>query len=97
MTRLHDVKAEERETAKRDLLVKTLEYGLVGALESQGIDLVGFAFKYDAFNCLMTIKAVIGGKQNVCFVGSDTLINCILKSYQEARQCRLRWRPDRYA
>lgn len=97
MSRQLDVDREVRETAKRDLLVKVLEFGLVGALESQGIDLVGFAFKYDAYNCLMTIKGIIGGEQQVCFVGSDTLINCIIKSYQEARSNRLRWRPDRYA
>jgi hypothetical protein len=92
-----DIAVEERQELKRNLLVKVLEYGLVGSLETQGIELLGFAFKYDAFNCLMTIKAVVGGVHSVCFVGSDTLINCILKSYAEARGDRLKWRADKYA
>lgn len=97
MTRQADIKIEERETARRDQLVKVLEYGLVGALEAQGIELLGFAFKYDAFNCLMTIKAELGGTKNVAFIGSDSVINCFLKAYSEARNSRLRWRVDKYS
>jgi hypothetical protein len=96
MSRQVDVKSEERETKRRDQLVKVLEYGLVGALEAQGIELLGFAFKYDAFNSLMTIKAIVGGDQSVCFVGSDSVMNCFLKAYSEARRGALRWRADKY-
>lgn len=96
MSRQLDIKVEARETAKRDLLVKVLEFGLVGALEAQGIELLGFAFKYDAFNSLMTIKADIGGVRSVCFIGSDTLINCILKAHSEACRDTLTWRADKY-
>lgn len=96
MSRQLEQKVEERETAKRDQLVKVLDYGLVGALESQGIELLGFAFKYDAWNCLMTIKATVSDTRSVAFVGSDTLINCILKAHSEARNSRLKWRADKY-
>lgn len=96
MTRQLDIKIEERETARRDLLVKVMEYGFVGALEAQGIELIGFAFKYDAFNCLMTIKARLGDTRSVCFIGSDSVINCFLKAYSEARNDGLKWRKDKY-
>lgn len=96
MSRQLDQKTEERETARRKALVRALDFGIVGALESQGIELLGFAFKYDAFNCLMTIKAFTGGVQSVAFIGSDTLINTILKAESEARRGTLRWRPDKY-
>lgn len=96
MSRQLDLKAELRETAKRDALVKALEFGLVGALENQGIDLLGFAFKYDAWNCLMTIKAEVGGFRQICFVGSDTVINCILKASADASNSRLKWRRDKF-
>lgn len=96
MSRQGDAKAEQREAAKRNALVKALEFGIVDALEAQGIDLLGYAFKYDAFNCLMTVKAVIAGKQQVAFVGSDSVINCILKTDSEARNGGLRWRLDKY-
>lgn len=96
MTRQLEVKKEERETARRVELVKALEFGIVGALESQGITMVGFAIKYDDFNCLLTLKAYINDVRSIAFVGSDSMTNCILKTYQEARNARLRWRPDQY-
>lgn len=96
MSRQLDQKIEERETARRGALVKALDFGIVGALESQGIELLGFAFKYDDFNCLMTIKAVIGAKKSVAFIGSDTVINCILKCQSAARNDALKWRADQY-
>ena len=96
MSRQLEVKQEQQQTAKRDLLVKVLEYGFVGALEAQGIELEGFSFKYDAFNCLMVVKATLGGKRSVAFIGSDSVINCILKAYSEARRSGLRWREDKY-
>lgn len=96
MSRQLDIKAEERETARRNQLVKVLEYGLVGSLESQGIELLGIAIKYDAFNCLLTLKADVGGVRSVAFVGSDTIINCFLKAGSEASRNTLKWREDRY-
>lgn len=96
MTRRLDLEKEKRDTFRRTALVKALEFGIVGALENQGIELLGFAFKFDAFNCLMTIKAVIGGDSQVCFIGSDTMMNCILKAQVEASNNTLRWRADKY-
>lgn len=96
MTRQLEAKKEQRETARLNALAKALDYGLAGALEAQGIILIGFAIKYDAFNCLMTIRAEFGGVRNVAFVGSDNIINCILKAQSEARGDRLKWRVDKY-
>lgn len=96
MSRQGDAKAEQRESAKQHTLVKALSFGIVDELEFSGIELLGFSFKYDAFNCLMTVKADIAGERQVAFVGSDTLINCILKTYSEARNGGLRWRADQY-
>lgn len=97
MSRQLDSKIEARETGRRDALVKALEYGIVGSLESQGIELLGIAIKYDAFNCLLTVKAFFGGQQQVAFVGSDSIINCLLKLQSGARNDALKWRPDKYS
>ena len=96
MSRQLDLKREERETARRDALVRSLEFGLVGALETQGIHLIGLAIKYETFDCLMTIKADVQGTRSVCFVGSDTLMNVILKADAMASNESLKWRPDKY-
>lgn len=96
MTRQTDLQKEVRETARRDALVKVLEFGLVGALTSQGVTMLGFAIRYEDFDCLMTIRAEINGVRQVAFVGSDTMMNCILKSGSEANRLALKWRPDKY-
>lgn len=96
MSRQLDIKREQRETARRDALVRALEFGIVGALEIQGIHLVGLAIKYDAFNCLLTIKADVQGTRSVCFVGSDTMMNVLLKADAMAANDALVWRADQY-
>ena len=96
MSRQLEQEHEIRETARRDALIKAIEYGLVGSLEMQGIELMGIAIKYDAFNCLMTIKADIAGKRMVSFVGSDTMMNCFLKADSMSRNTVLKWKADQY-
>lgn len=96
MTRQLEQETELREAAKRVALVRALDFGIVGALQAQGIELLGWAIKYDAFNCLLTIKAEIAGDRKVAFVGSDTIINCILKTESEALRGGLQWRADKY-
>lgn len=96
MTRELDQEQELLEIARREQLVKALEYGIVGALENQGIQLLGFSMKYDAFNCLLTIRADVGGERQVCFVGSDSLMNCFIKAQAEGLNGRLLWRRDKY-
>lgn len=96
MSRQLDYEKEQREQLRRVELVKCLEFGLVGALSAQGIDMLGFAMKYDPFNCLMTLKADRNGEGIVSFVGSDTIINCFLKAQSEALRQGLKWREDKY-
>lgn len=96
MSRQLDQKKEIYETARRDALVKALEYSLVGSLETQGIELQGIAIRYDPFNVLMTIKADIAGKRMVSFVGSDTLMNVFLKADSMSRSTVLKWKADQY-
>lgn len=96
MSRQLEQQTEERTAKRSQAVVNALDYGIGGALESQGIELIGFAVKYDAFNCLITVKADIGGDRSVCFVGSDTIANCLLKVVSDARRDALNWRKDKY-
>lgn len=96
MTRQFDVQQEVRETKRRDQLVKVLDFGLAGSLESQGIHLLGLSLKYDAFNCLLTIRAEIAGVRSVSFVGSDSISNCFLKAQSDASRGALKWKEDCY-
>lgn len=96
MTRQADLKQEVRDTKRRDELIKALDYGIVGALESKGVELLGLSLKYDAFNCLLTVRADLGGVRSVCFIGSDSIINAFLKLASEASRDELTWKVDRY-
>jgi len=96
MSRQNDVDGEEREKARRLKLVMALEFNLVAALENQGATLLGFAIRYDEFSCLMTLKVDINGVKCVAFVGSDTIMNCLLKADTAAALNRLKWRADQY-
>lgn len=96
MSRQLDVKKELREVKRRDQLVRVLDFALVGALQAQGIELLGLSLKYDAFNCLLTIRSSIAGVGSVCFVGSDSIINCFLKAESDATRGALKWKADKY-
>ena len=96
MSRQKEIDGEERAAARRIALVKALEYNLVDALHNQGATLLGFAMRYDEFSCLMTLKVDINGVKCVSFVGSDSIMNCILKADGEAAGNRLKWKADKY-
>lgn len=97
MTRQLEQQQELREQKRREALVRALEFELPGTLELNGITLLGFAMKYDAYECLMTIKADVGGTRKVAFVGASSPIDCILRAVQAAGADRLRWKNDDYA
>lgn len=96
MSRQLDIKREERTEKKHKALIRALEFGLVGALESQGMELHGFTLRYDPFNVLITLRADIDGVRSVAHVGSDTIVNCILKAEMEAGRHTLRWNKCKY-
>lgn len=96
MSRLADVKEEEKDTKKRDEVFKALSFGIHDALEYYGADLRGLSIKYDDWNILITVRAERGGIRAVSFIGSDTIINALLKLYAEASRDALKWKADAY-
>lgn len=96
MSRQLDVQQEIRESTRRDTLIKAIEFGIVGALESQGMTFRGFSIKYRDFDCFMVVKAKVDDRWMIAYVASDSIMNCLLKSYQEARSETLSWSKDKY-
>lgn len=96
MTRQLDLKRELRETARRDTLVRALEFGIVGALANQGWETRGFGIKYHDLDCLLTIRVERDGKWFRAFVGSDTIMNCFIKAERQALANTLSWARDKY-
>lgn len=96
MTRQADAAAEEADAKKREKLIEALSFGIHDALEYYGAELRGLSIKYDEFNILVTVRAERGGIPAVCFVGSDSMVNALVKLYSEASRDALVWKPDRY-
>lgn len=80
----------------REALINALGHVIPGELEEQGLQLVGLALKIDDWNVLLTIKATLGNDHLVAFIGSNSMINCILKAASEAADETLHWRADQY-
>lgn len=91
------LKWKDRGERRRKALENALENGLPDAIEATGMMFLGFTARYDVDNCLIVLKAQAGSKQQVAFVGSDSLVNCLLKCVRDAQNDRLRWQPDKYA
>ncbi len=96
MSRQLESKGEQREKARQDALVRALEFSLVDELRTQGIELCGFAIKYQPFQCLLTLKADVSGVRSVSFVASDSMMNSIVKASSMAYHESLKWQKDKY-
>lgn len=98
LMRTDDVDVGVRDVGEKTLLAlySTLDYGLAGYIEGQGLVMLGFSFKTSAGDCLMVVRADKGGSKVVCFIGSDSVPNCVLKAARDARDDLLRWKKDKY-
>ena len=96
MSRQEDHKAEDREQARRLALIKALEFELVENVQNLGAVLQGFAIKYDEVSCLMTLKADFEERRHVCFIYSDSMMNCVVSATRAAARNKLSWSPDKY-
>lgn len=89
--------ASESRAAKRKIeILIAVEYGLEAAVERSGAVLSGFAFKNRGSDCLLVVKGVLAGEQQVAFVGADDLGSCLVKAVRLGNGDKLRWRPDKY-
>lgn len=96
MSRQLEQADEQRNSRRHRAIVVAVEYGLFDAVERSGGVLQGFAFKNRGSDCLLVLKAVLAGKKQVAFVGSDDLAGCLIKAVKLGNSDKLRWRDDRY-
>ena len=82
--------------AKLVAVYRALDFELAGSIEAGGSLLLGISAKMSAWDCLLTIRVDQGGSRMICFVGSDSLVNCLLKAVRDAQNDMLRWRADKF-
>jgi len=87
---------EKRKLAYQVALVRALEYELEGSVAHAGAMLTGFSVKLGEGETLITLRAVLAGRNQIAFVGSGDLPSCLLKVIREAMGDKLRWKDDKY-
>lgn len=97
MTRHLDAVTEERQEQRYRAVVRALEFELQGVIAGKGGELTGFSVTLREWEVLITLRSIQEGRPQVAFVGSDTLVNCLLKAVSSGQRDKLVWRADKYA
>lgn len=97
MTRQLEAKREQRQAKKDRALLIALEGGLEDDVARAGGVLTGFSARLAGVDCLLTVRATLAGKPQICFIGAESLVEAILKLGREARGDKLKWRVDKFA
>jgi hypothetical protein len=87
--------ARKEENANKELL-SAVNYGLEEAVGHAGGVLSGFSVKFGDTDYLMTIRASVGTKRCVAFVGAPTLRDAFRKAVNLAFCDELRWKADKF-
>lgn len=97
MTRQADQEHEDRQVKRDNELVQALEFELVRSLSRSDITLLGFSAKFDQYQCLITLRALVDDILQVSFVSSETIPQAIRKCVVQAKYDTLKWKLDEWA
>lgn len=97
MSRMLDIKLEEKQKRVNDEILAAVEFELIGSVAVLGGALGGFSIKISEVDCLMTLRAKFEGEPMVCFVGAPDVGSCFRRAVVDGHANRLNWREDRYA
>ena len=90
--------AIEEKSARRHLaILKAVEYDLERSVAESGGHLTGLGVKLTGGDCLITLRANLGGEAKVSFVGAGDFGDALIKAVREIRSGKLRWREDLWA
>lgn len=97
VTRTTEVDIETRQARMDKRVGEAVGYRFEGQLSHAGAVLTGLSFKMDGMDCLMTIKAVLAGRDQVAFVGGPDWAVCIVHGTELASRDGLKWREDKFS
>lgn len=87
--------ARKEEIANNELLA-AVNYGLEEAVSHAGGVLSGLSVKFGDVDYLMTIRATVGSKECVAFIGAPTMRDAFRKAVTLAYCDELRWKACKY-
>lgn len=97
MSRQLEAKREERQSRLDRLTVAAVEFALEEAVAHSGAELQGFSVSLRGGDCLLTLRGVLAGRRQICFVGAEDFGGALRKAVREAKSDNLSWRDDKYA
>ena len=96
MSRLLEQLVEERSKKRQLKIVAAIEFELERSVQHAGAELVGFSVKLRPGECLLVLRVILAGRDQVAFVGAEDLGSCLIKAVHLARSDKLAWRADKY-
>lgn len=87
---------ESRHAKERQDALMSMYGGLYDAISLSGGELYGISLKFNAVECLMTLRGQFSSGPMVSFVGSEDIAGCFCKAMREASGERLHWRDDHF-
>ena len=97
MTKNKKVEPSTWEQRTNEAALKAISGGLEEAVGWAGAELTGFSVRLSEEETLMTIRAILAGRRQVCFIASGTVAQCFAKAVREAKNDKLRWKVDKFA
>lgn len=96
MSRQLEQYQEQREAKRRKAILIAVEGGLGDALSHAGCVLLGFSVKLSGEDCLMTLRVLLAGREQISFVGGTDLGSCLIKCSRLARTDKLTFRDSKF-
>jgi hypothetical protein len=97
MNKKNDQEISSWEERTNDAALLAIAGELEASIAYAGAELTGFSVRLGAEETLMTIRVILAGRRQVCFIASGTIAQCFAKAVREAKKDKLRWKVDRYA
>lgn len=88
---------EEKRARREKLIVRAVEFELVGMFSGNGSALTGFSVKIAPDECLVTLRAMVHDVPSISFVGAEDLGGALVKAARMGKRDKLNWRVDDYA
>lgn len=97
MTRQLELEREVAQERKDQAATNAINYGLAGAVQAIGGELLGFSAKMQPEDVLLTLRAEFDGGRMIAFAGGYDLPSALIKAVNEVRANRVKWREDEYS
>jgi len=96
VSKIDEARTKHQAQVDKEVLA-AIEFELEGSIAHAGGVLTGFSVKYGVSDCLIVLRAVVGSRPMISFVGAPDLSSALRKCVSSAYHDDLRWKEDGFA